>query len=315
MSRFMRVARLIELMNVIKHHPDWGPKKLAKYFEISEKRIFDDLNELNAANIPIVYNGAGYSFLSTVALPPLQFTLDEALALLMSTKTLTHQKGTCYSRSARSAAVKLLDLFSQEVRKHVMDLDGKISFETKGATETRESLKTINEAVVNRNVISMLYYSYSSRRTTKRDIEPYALFFRGNAWYVMGKCRLRGEIRTFRVNRIKRLTPTDEKFVYPDGFSVIKKLEKSWSVFSGEDETEVVVKFSPRIAPLIEEHKWQPDQKITKHADGSITFSTVVSGTLEIRRWILSWGDDARVLKPQSLKDEIRRTAAAVSAR
>ena len=81
MSRYLRMARLLELLSVIRYHPDWGPKKLAGYFEISEKRIYDDLNEINAANVPIVYNGKGYSFLSTAALPPVHFTLDETLAL------------------------------------------------------------------------------------------------------------------------------------------------------------------------------------------------------------------------------------------
>lgn len=311
----MRMARLIELLNVIKHHPDWGPKKLAKYFEISEKRIYDDLNELNAANIPIVYNGTGYSFLSTVALPPLQFTLDEALALAMSVKMMQAQRGNCYSRSARSAGVKLLDLFPANVRKHVKELEGKVTIEAKGQTETREALKTINEAIIGRDVMEVTYDSYSSRRTTEREIEPYAALFRGNAWYMMGFCRSRGEVRTFRVNRMREIRTTGEKFRYPDDFSVIKRLEKSWSVFSGEEETEVVVKFSPRIAPLIEEHRWQPDQRVGRHRDGSITFSTTVRGTLEIRRWILSWGKEARVVKPESLREEIREIAAEVAGR
>ena len=107
MNKYQRLARLIEMISVIRYHPTWGPKRLAEYFEISEKRIFDDINELNAANIPVVFNGKGYSLLSQHSLPPAHFTVDEALALLIGATAL----GTkTEAQAARSASMKLLDL-------------------------------------------------------------------------------------------------------------------------------------------------------------------------------------------------------------
>jgi predicted DNA-binding transcriptional regulator YafY len=73
-----------------------------------------------------------------------------------------------------------------------------------------------------------------------------------------------------------------------------------------------VVKFSKKLAPLIEEHRWRPDQEIKKHKDGSITFRTRVRGTLEVRRWIMSWGEGVRVLEPESLRKEIAAHSAAL---
>lgn len=308
MSRYLRMARLLELLSVIRFHPDWGPKKLAGYFEISEKRIYDDLNEINAANIPIVYNGKGYSFLSTAALPPVHFTLDETLAMLMSSKMIQAQKDDAYAGGARSATAKLLNLVPQNIREHFIELDEKVSVEAKGRSPLNHSLKEINEAIVERKVLSMTYYSFSSDEKRKRQVNPYALVFRGNSWYMIGHCHLRDEVRTFRVNRMEKVAQTDENFEYPDDFSIVDHLDGSWSIFQGE-ETEVVVKFSPSIAPLIEEHRWQPDQKIERHPDGSVTFRAVVKGTLEIRRWVLSWGDEAEVLEPESLREEIRSIA------
>ena len=43
--------------------------------------------------------------------------------------------------------------------------------------------------------------------------------------------------------------------------------------------------------------------------DGSIIFEAEVAGTEEIKYWIMSWGEEALVLEPESLRDEIRMTA------
>jgi predicted DNA-binding transcriptional regulator YafY len=309
MAKHLRLARLLELLTVIKYHPDWGPKKLARYFEISEKRLYDDLNELNAANIPLVYNGKGYSYLSMSALPPVRFTVDEALALVMCGSMVEGQKDDVYSRLARGAAAKLLELLPEESRRMVMALEGKLSVRGKGSSELNHSLKTLNEAVASRSTVECSYYSYSSGKTTRRKIDPYGLIYRGNSWYLLGGCHNRGEVRTFRVNRMKDLETTGAKFEYPEGFSIEEHVRRSWAVFQGA-ETDVEVLFSPKLAPLIEEHRWQPDQEIVKREDGSIVFKTRVAGTLEIRRWIMSWGEGVEALWPESLRQEIAGIAA-----
>jgi predicted DNA-binding transcriptional regulator YafY len=42
--------------------------------------------------------------------------------------------------------------------------------------------------------------------------------------------------------------------------------------------------------------------------DGSLRWRATVSGTIEIRLWILSWGDDVEVLEPASLRDDVAAT-------
>lgn len=253
MSRYLRMARLLELISVIRFHSDWGPKKLAEYFEISEKRIYDDLSELSAANLPLVYNGQGYSFLSSASLPPVHFTIDEALALLLSTKMIRSQNDDAYSTAARAALAKLMGLLPEKIRETYFDLDEKVSVETKGSSYLNHALKTINEAIVGRCVLSMIYFSYSSGDRRKRRVNPYALVFRGNTWYMIGYCHVRREIRTFRVARMEGVRATEENFEYPADFFITEYLRQSWSIFQG-DAAMVTVKFSPRIAPLIQEH-------------------------------------------------------------
>ena len=311
MSKHLRLARLIELMTLIKYKPDWGPKKLAEYFEISEKRLYDDLNELNAAGIPIIYNGRGYSYLNPVEVP-VKLTIEEILALWTHVKVMKKHSEDVYTPAIRSAAAKLLDMLPAETGRNLLELEGKVSVESpRGNPEADRILTTINRSLVDRKTLDVKYHSYSGGVVTRREVDPYGVIFRGNSWYLIGYCRLRKDYRTFRLNRIVEIAGTENSFQYPDGFSISDYVARSWAVFQGE-ETEVVVKFSKKLAPLIEEHRWRPDQRITRHKDGSITFRTSVRGILEIRRWIMSWGDGARVLEPDSLRKEIAAHAAAL---
>lgn len=312
MSKHLRLARLIELMSVIKFHPEWGPKKLAEYFEISEKRLYDDLNELNAGGIPIVYNGKGYSFLSTTALPHVQFSLDEALALLIGGTALGERGGHAYSASARAASAKLFELLPEEPRRMLLALEGKVRIDSKGRGESQAALKSVNAAIASGKTLRMEYYTYSRDSVSTREIDPYGVVYRGNSWYVIGHCHTRGGVRTFRLSRVLKASPTGNTFAYPKGFSIEEYIAKSWSVFQG-DETDVVLRFSKKLAPLIEEHQWHPGQRIEKLKDDGIIFRARVRGTLEIRRWVLSWGEGVEVLEPAALREETARHAAALA--
>lgn len=313
MNKHLRLARLIEIMSLIKHHPDWGPKQLAEYFSISKKRIYDDINELNAANIPIIFNGKGYSFLTPQPLAPVQFTLDEALSMLISATVLESQKDGEYSLAVRSAVTKLLDLIPDNTRRLLLELSGKVKLDTKGRQITDPALKQLSQAIGEKRTIEFSYQSYSSGALTRRKMDPYGLVFRGNSWYVIGHCHKRREVRTFRLSRIGALRVTGGAYKYPDDFSIERHLEKSWQIFQGA-ETDVKIKFSKKVAPLIMEHQWQKDQRITKNRDGSIVYSTTVKGTLEIMRWALSWGREAEVIEPEELRRDMALASSGMSA-
>ena len=60
---------------------------------------------------------------------------------------------------------------------------------------------------------------------------------------------------------------------------------------------------------------WHPSQLVTEERDGSLTWQATVAGTIEIRLWILSWGDEVEVLEPAALRDDVAATLATAAAR
>ena len=72
-----------------------------------------------------------------------------------------------------------------------------------------------------------------------------------------------------------------------------------------DDPLEVQIWFSTDQARYIQERKWAMEQKISKRKDGSIVVWMRASGWYDVKRWILSFGQDAEILEPQELRGEI----------
>jgi len=86
-------------------------------------------------------------------------------------------------------------------------------------------------------------------------------------------------------------------------------LRDSFGVHSGQGEYEVVIQFNPHAADLIREKKWHESQQLRELKGGGAELKLKLSSLPEIERWVLSWGGDAKVLKPKELVDAVRQAA------
>ena len=150
--------------------------------------------------------------------------------------------------------------------------------------------------------------SYIVEGDVKAD--PYKIWFFNGTFYLIGYCHFRGEIRIFALDRIKILHQTKNTFEVPEDFNLEEFMGSSFGVFQGEP-MRIKVWFSADIAGYIKEKIWHESQEIHPQDDGSIIFETEVAGTDEIRFWVMSWGSNAVVLEPESLRDEIKAEAEA----
>ena len=69
-----------------------------------------------------------------------------------------------------------------------------------------------------------------------------------------------------------------------------------------------MIRFAPNVAARVQEARWHPSQQVTVEDDGSLTWRATVAGTIEVRLWALQWGDDAEVLAPASLREDVAAT-------
>jgi predicted DNA-binding transcriptional regulator YafY len=73
----------------------------------------------------------------------------------------------------------------------------------------RQVLRTAGDAVLSRTVLSIEYVDRHGT-ASHRLIEPVELLGAGRQWYLVGWCRLRQEVRGFRLDRMRQAAATDE---------------------------------------------------------------------------------------------------------
>jgi proteasome accessory factor B len=130
--------------------------------------------------------------------------------------------------------------------------------------------------------------------------------FNERAWYLIGRSsHHHGAVRTFKLGRLKHLTPTGRFFAPPKGLTLEKHLGNAWRMIRGSPTSEVVLKFSPMVSPNVAEVNWHRTQRLRWDDDGAVHFTVTVDGLDEIVWWILGYGPEVEVISPPELRDRL----------
>jgi len=293
--------------------------ELAEMVECHTRTVYRDLEALQVAGFPVTTERDGHRMVwsllaGTQQTLPIPLSLPELLALYFGRRLAGVLRGTVFHDALESLFEKIKALLPGEM---VQELERAQAGLSVGATPVkphaayRGMIDTVNQAVSQRRRLDMVYRSMRDRTETRRRVAPYRLLFFDGAFYMIGYCGLRRDIRVFALDRIQRLDLTDEPFDRPADMILDDYLKPSFGVFLGPP-TKVRVKFASAVAGYLSEKTWHASQKLTPQKDGSVIFEAEVAGTEEIKRWILTWGAHAVVLAPESLREDLRREAEAL---
>jgi len=292
---------------------------LAADLDCHPRTVYRDLEALQVGGFPIFndkVNGTNYwALMESAKKPvPIPFSLPELIALYFGRDVLKILKNTVFHDSLESLFKKIKATLPAESKKYLKQIETSLragSGPHKNYDKFRETIETLNEAVINKKVVEIVYYTMSRKKVTQRKVAPYKLWFYNGTFYLIGHCRWRDEIRIFAIDRIKMLNLTAERFEVPAEFNVDEFMKASFGVFQGQP-AHVKLHFTPYAAGYVKEKVWHDSQQISGQRDGSVVLELDVAGTKEIKHWILGWGSQVQVLEPDSLREEIRSEAAEI---
>ncbi|MDP3985126.1 MAG: WYL domain-containing protein [Acidimicrobiia bacterium] len=209
-----RLVRILAMLPWAIAHDGVGVEDLCARFGYTRKELVDDLQIVFLCGLPgygpgdlidadiyddeVVVRTADY-FAGAPRLSP-----AEALALLASGLALiaSGQAGP----ELESAVEKLTRSLLPEEESRILDVD---------LAGEPELVGRFRRAAANGSVLEMIYTSLARDETTTREIEPLTVFSSMGNWYVQAHCRLAGDRRLFRIDRIRQLTETGEVFDPP----------------------------------------------------------------------------------------------------
>ncbi|HEY2082178.1 MAG TPA: WYL domain-containing protein [Verrucomicrobiae bacterium] len=308
------LERMLRIHQAIQAGKFPNASTLARELEVSTKSIHRDIEFMrDRLELPIEYDGSrvGYRYTEEVnAFPTVQITEGEIFALLVAEKALQQYRGTSFEKPLLSAIKKMEQSLPDTISLNLADIEQTISFRTRAEQILNlEIFDTLAKATAHRRQIEMSYRKPGKRETEQRVIDPYHLANINGEWYLFAYDHGRKDIRTFAPVRIQSVKATGKTFERPEKFSLEKRLRDSFGVHSGEGDYDVVIQFSGRVADLIGEKKWHESQQLRQLKGGGAELRLKLSSLVEIERWVLSWGGDAKVLKPKELAEAVREAA------
>lgn len=288
--------------------------KLARDLEVAPKTIQRDIDFMrDQLGLPIEYDERSYGFYYTETVthfPTVQVSEGELVALFVAQKALSQYRGTVFERPLAAAFEKLTKGLREQVSFEMGHWDASFSFRSTGTALTDlELFESLSKAVVHSREVIFEYRKLDSQAPEKRRVWPYHLASVDNQWYLFGHDVERDGMRTFALPRIGKAEVTGARFKQRKDFSLAKMLRHSFGVFSGEETYEVRVEFRSWAARMVKEKQWHPSQKLVDKGDGRVELMLVLGSLYEIKRWILSWGEFARVLGPPELVESVRQSA------
>ena len=282
------------------------------HFELSNPRTaYEDRKFLiNRFGAPIKYdrtrNGWYYTD-TTYFLPAIMLTNEEITAFFLGEQLFRRYLGTPFETPLRLALDKIKQHLPDHVSYDAQKETTAFTFTGGGrAMVDPELLLELNNTIHLKRSIEIEYYSASSGQTSKRTVDPYHLNNIHGDWYLIAYCHTRREPRDFLTSRIKAHKRLPSTFQITPSFSLNTYLETGFLAERAIAPDNIVIKFDEYQARWIRERQWHTSQKIEELPSGELILHLNVGGLGEVKRWVMGYGSHAEVLKPESLRSEIK---------
>ncbi|MFC6023249.1 helix-turn-helix transcriptional regulator [Plantactinospora solaniradicis] len=239
-----RVLGMLELLQ--SHHRLTGPD-LAARLDVDERTVRRYANTLVELGIPVLAargRYGGYRLRPGYKLPPLMLTDDEAVAVVLGL-VAAEQLGLGTAAPATGLAqAKIRRVLPTPLADRLDAVQETLGFSLRRRPDTPRpataTLLALGAATRSRHRVTIGYRSWTGEPSL-RDLDPYGLVFHSGRWYVTGHDHLRGEIRTFRLDRIVSVDVGTGTFSAPDGFDPVGHVTRSLAGVAYRWEVEVLL--------------------------------------------------------------------------
>ncbi|MDF2960280.1 MAG: DNA-binding transcriptional regulator [Paenibacillus sp.] len=303
-----KTDNLLAIIWLLKSRKRMTALQIAEELEISVRTVYRYMDTLCMSGVPVVSEAGhegGFSLLDNFVDAPLFFNTDERKAVIHASQ-FARRAGYPFGDALESAINKIKQHANveqlDELNRHTQ------GFEVieAGAPHSPDSpLRLIEQAVADRHTLRIAYSKKGGASQQYRDIDPYGIVYWRYHWYVVAHCRLRTEIRNFRIDRIIEATPTGTVFERPDAFSASSMLLNS--IFGGsagqEPSVTVRIRGSRDAVSQLCRH-WYLSHTLTDSSSDEAVFRVDASAIVSFMPQILiPYGQSLQILEPESLKD------------
>jgi predicted DNA-binding transcriptional regulator YafY len=304
-------SRLLSLLELLQEQPLLTGREIGERLEIGPRTVRRYIAALEELGIPVEGQrgvGGGYRLRPGYRLPPLMLTNDEAVVVSLGLLAARRLGLESAHDAADGALRKLHRVLPTTLRRQVAALERSLGFTAPplaGVPAQSEALLSLAEAIARHRRVQVAYSSYAGVLSTRR-LSPYGLVVHRGRWYLAAHDHDRGDLRTFRVDRIGRVELVDGPVVDPpEDFDAVAYVSSSLAQVPWTWEVEVWLDLSVDVVT-----RRVPPTLAELSDDGGGTLLRMRSSSLDWVAALLAGLDcDFAIRRPSELRAGVRALA------
>ena len=240
-------ARLLELLELLQAQPLLTGREISDRLEIDPRTVRRYVEALQRLGIPVEGQrgvGGGYRIRPGYRLPPLMLTDDEAVAVALGVQAAGRMGLAGSPEAVDGALVKIHRVLPDGLRRRVEALEATLDFTSRArrsAPVRGDTVLLLADVIRRRRRVRGTYRAFSGDET-RRELSPHGLVVHSGRWYLAAYDHLRDDLRTFRVDRMRRLRAISETAVdAPEGFDAVAYVSTSLARVPWRWEVEVLL--------------------------------------------------------------------------
>jgi len=187
-----------------------------------------------------------------------------------------------------------------------------------GTGEAARKLELLSQAVAARKTVHVVYAGAERRAKTERDVDPYGLYQRGGAWFLVGWCHLRRALRTFHLGRIVSLeanaaAPRTPDFSVQPSFALADFATREPWEYRVHAPVRCRIRLDTPVSPEARE-SFGSRARWLEAKDGAVVEVEATNAEALVRQ-VLSMGDRAELLSPRRVRARVQAVLRALARR
>ncbi len=292
--------------------------QIADNLEISVRTVYRYIDALCASGVPVVAESGhdgGIRILDSFKETPLFFNTTELKALVDAYK-FAQGAGYPFTEELESALKKVENSLHEEQRQDLSIQTGGLDVISPARPPyLTVALRDLEQAAKEGRTVCIIYRKANTEQEEEREVDPYGLAFDRNEWYAVAFCHRSQAMRTFRVDRIERVGPTEARFERPEGFSASDYF-RDQSERRREAEGPLIGVRIEGMPDKLNElcRHWHLRHYLTERTDREARFVLdVPTMNKYLPRYLITFGTAIRVLEPPELKRRIQEAASDIA--
>jgi predicted DNA-binding transcriptional regulator YafY len=326
-----RLERALGILLYLRARKNVTASQLAQKLQVSTRTIYRDVEMLSALGVPVyaeLGREGGFRLLEGYFLPPVMFTVGEAISLLLGLNSLQRFRAKPYAQELDTAQQKLLAAVPDTLRETLRRVQEIVGFEempvdvfslerlengrlNREAADENTVLNIFLRAILERRQLKLTYSSPYRSVEENLTVAPDGMLWDRDHWYLVAtRVDKRAEPRLWRADRVLKIRLDAAQSQGRRAFDIKAWRGRQWLAAAMQEWTRqapVKLTVTREMAERLKQD-WYYGQAHYRELDAArveLTFGADKREyVFELVRWL---GEGAELLEPREWRDDLRQ--------